>query len=193
MDTNTRKAYTEERAAFLEWANNGTISPILEDCARMAETSGDVPEFLDALNNYEIAARAFLMMTGASFSAEYLGAFDNLEEWGDSRATVRGLIPVWRVRIASGSGSFSVRFRGSLNDGKEGRTECLVYDVLAALVKSEPGEFDDFAQEFGYFPINSANEYAHAVKTWKACRREWRGVCRVWLRESEREMLAAIA
>ena len=168
---------------------------VIEKAASLVTVRGDVAEF-DSANEYETTARAFLTMTGAKFSARYLGAFDSLAEWGEAdsgSATVRGNIPVWRVVISSASGRMSVRFRGSINDGQNGRTECGVYDVLSCLTKSEPGTFDNFAQEFGYFPISSAAAYRHARRVFAGCVREFRGVCRVWSSEEDRARLAYIA
>jgi hypothetical protein len=161
------------------------------ETAKMAErVRGDVES--SNLSEYEKVARAFLEETGAKFTARYLGAFDSAEEWGEEPRGVRGLIPVWRVSISTASGRMSVRFRGSIIDGQNGRTGCGVYDVLSALMKSEPGEFDDFACDFGYFPISSAAEYRRARRVWAACVREWRGVCRVWPSEAERAKLGEI-
>ena len=134
-------------------------------------------------------------MTGAAFSANFLGMFDSLTEWGETEnaGAVRGNIPVWRVTISTDGGKLSVRFRGSINDGQNGRTDCGVYDVLAALTKSDPGTFDNFANEYGYFPIQSQAAYRHATRVFSACYHEWRGVCRVWQNEVDRERLARIA
>lgn len=161
--------------------------------AERADVRGDVEELDEDASEYETAARAFLVSTGATFSARFLGFFDSVEEWGrENGANVRGVIPVWRVTISTACGRLSVRFRGSINDGREGREAVGVYDVLAALTKYEPGTFDEFAHEFGYFPINAAEDYRHARKVWRACWREWRGVCRVWPKESDRAALAEI-
>lgn len=169
---------------------------VIEKAASLATVRGDVAEF-DSANEYETTARAFLTMTGARFFARYLGAFDSSEEWGEDEkgnlSAVRGDIPVWRVVISSASGRMSVRFRGSIHDGRNGRTECGVYDVLSCLTKSEPGTFDEFANEYGYFPISSAAAYRHARRVHAGCVREFRGVCRVWPSEEDRARLATIA
>ena len=167
---------------------------VIEKAASLATVRGDVAEF-DSADEYETTARAFLTMTGATFSARYLGAFDSLTEWGEEDSgskSVRGLIPVWRVSIRSASGKMSVRFRGSINNGREGLTDCRVYSVLSCLTKSEPGTFDEFAQEFGYFPISSAAQYRHARRVFAGCCREFRGVCRVWPDDGDRSRLAYI-
>jgi len=188
------------RAAFDEFAEHGEEGErfdTLEEAASRADVSGDVSPADEDMSKYETSARAFLTMTGARFFARYLGAFDSSEEWGEddkgNLSAVRGNIPVWRVVISSASGSMSVRFRGSIHDGKNGRTECGVYDVLSCLTKSDPRTFDEFAQEFGYFPISSAAAYRHARRVFAGCVREFRGVCRVWPSEEDRARLANIA
>lgn len=189
----------EIRAAFDDYTDNGAGCEkfaALTEAASRADVSGDVDEFDgDRASEYETSARAFLTMTGAAFSARFLGMFDSLTEWGETEnaGAVRGEIPVWRVTISTDGGKMSVRFRGSINDGRNGRTECGVYDVLAALVKSEPGTFDNFANEYGFFPIHSQAAYRRAERVFFACCREWRGVCRVWQDETDRDRLARIA
>lgn len=188
----------EVREAFDAHAERGEGErfDVIEKAASLATVRGDVAEF-DSANEYETIARAFLTMTGAKFSARYLGAFDSSEEWGEEDggklSVVRGEIPVWRVVISSASGRMSVRFRGSIYDGQNGRTKCRVYDVLSCLTKSEPGTFDEFANEYGYFPISSAAAYRHARRIFAGCVREFRGVCRVWSSEEDRARLAYIA
>lgn len=188
----------EIRAAFDDYTDNGAGCEkfaTLTEAASRADVSGDVDEFADNMSEYETSARAFLTMTGATFSADFLGMFDSLTEWGETEnaGAVRGDIPVWRVTISTDGGKMSVRFRGSINDGQNGRTECGVYDVFAALTKSNPGTFDNFANEYGYFPISSQAAYRHATRIFFACCHEWRGVCRVWRDEADRDRLARIA
>lgn len=60
------------------------------------------------------------------------------------------------------------------------------YDVLACLQKYDIGSFVDFCNEFGY-DIDSPN----AKKTYKAVKREFRMVCKIWTDE-EIEVLAEI-
>jgi len=172
---------------------DGSKFPALIEAAKVADVRGDVEKFGDDSSHYETSARAFLTMTGATFSARYLGAFDSSEEWGeDNGVKVRGYIPVWRVTISTAAGRMSVRFRGSIHDGEQGRTTCGAYSVLSCLMKTEPGTFDEFAQEFGYFPLSSAASYRHARRVFAGCVREFRGVCRVWPAEADRARLAEI-
>lgn len=197
--TTSKAAFEDIRAAFDEFAEHGEGGEnfdTLAEAASRADVRGDVAPADEAMSKYETSARAFLTMTGAKFSARYLGAFDSFEEWGEDNGGPRyahGDIPVWRVTISAASGRMSVRFRGSIHDGQNGRTECGVYDVLACLTKSEPGTFDEFANEYGYFPISSAAAYRHARRVFAGCVREFRGVCRVWSSEEDRARLATIA
>lgn len=187
------------RAAFDTWVAVPDHVRGLESSAALADVRGDVEPAAAVVSggsDYELAARAFLVATAARFSARYLGDFDSVEEWGENetgaaRCGVRGLLPVWRVRIATAAGSMVVRFRGSINDGRRGVVSCSVYSVLACLCKHEPGAFDDFAHEFGYFPIESAAAFRHARRVWRGCIREFAGVCRVW-GESDRARLVSI-
>lgn len=186
--------------AFDTWCESGENFHELTAAAALADVRGDVCERVPAAascdSSYELAARAFLVATAARFSARYLGAFDSVEEWGENgtgaaRCGARGLLPVWRVRIATAAGSMVVRFRGSLNDGRRGVTLCGVYDVLACLTRGDVGSFDNFASDFGYFPLSSAAAFLHAWRVWRGCLREFAGVCRVW-GESDRARLVSI-
>lgn len=150
-------------------------------------------------SEYEQAARAFLEKTGARFQARYLGDFEKCREWGEDnegragRIDGRGeCVPVFRVRIATAAGSMVVRFRGSVNDWRRGVVVVGVYDVLACLQKWDPGAFDDFADEMGYFPISSSAAYKRARSVWRGCVREAAGVARVWPAAADREELANI-
>ena len=199
MSKQTQTTAANVRAAFDDDTHNGAGCEkfaTLTEAASRADVSGDVDEYNgNNASEYETSARAFLTMTGAAFSAKFLGMFDSRREWGETEnaVSVRGKIPVWRVIISTDGGELSVRFRGSINDGQNERTECGVYAVLAALIKSDPGTFDNFANEYGYFPIQSPAAYRHATRVFFACCHEWRGVCRVWSDEADRDRLACIA
>ena len=198
MNKQTQTTAAEVRAAFDDYTDNGAGCEkfaILMAAAGRADISGAVDEFDgDSASEFETSARAFLAMTGATFSADFLGMFDSLTEWGEpeNAGAVRGYIPVWRVKISTDGGKMSVRFRGSIIDGQAGRTDCSVYNVLAALVKSEPESFDSFANEYGFFPIQTQASYRRAMRSYSACIQEWRGVCRVWRDEADRDRLACI-
>ena len=140
------------------------------------------------LSKYERRARAFLAATGVKMTARYLGDFEKCAEWGEDNAGRVGAVdgrgecvPVFRVRFDNGRGGrFVVRFRSSVNDWRKGREKIGAYDVLSCVQHGDVGAFDDFASEFGYFPIKSRAEYKRARRMWRACLREWAGVCRVW-------------
>lgn len=140
------------------------------------------------LSKHERRARAFLALSGARFSAVLVDDSAS-PDWNPNGG---GCHCLYRCRIASGSGSMVVRFWGSVHDWQEGRRTVGVYDVLSCICKYEPGPFDDFASEMGYFPMNSGADYKRARKTWRGCLREFAGVCRVWPSEYERRMLEGI-
>jgi hypothetical protein len=60
------------------------------------------------------------------------------------------------------------------------------YDVLACLTKYDPGDFEDFCNEFGYDTGSRS-----AKKTYKAVVKEWMKVCSIW-NDEEIEKLAEI-
>lgn len=139
----------------------------------------------DVGNEYDDHARAFLVETGARMSARYLGKLPT--EWDNGRYHC-----AYSVTISSASGKMRIRFFDSMTNTENGERVIRAYDVLTCLTKSEPGAFDDFCAEYGYFPIGSGADYRKAVKTWRACVREYAGVCRVWPDAAAREALAGI-
>ena len=119
------------------------------------------------LSKYERRARAFLAGSGARMSARLVkGA---------------GYHYIFRVRFTSARGSMTVpAFYGSAQDWYNGRRTVGAYEVLACIQKTDPGAFDDFASEMGFFPINSQADYKRARAAWQGCRREAAGVARCW-------------
>ena len=71
-------------------------------------------------------------------------------------------------------------FYGSAQDWYNGRRTVGAYDVLACLQKTDPGSFDNFAADMGFFPIESAADYKRARAAWRGCCREAAGVARCW-------------
>ena len=127
------------------------------------------------LSKYERRARAFLAATGARLSARIL------EEYGRPDWE-RGAVchTLYHVRISSASGSMVVRFWGSARDFLDGVRTVGAYDVPACIQKTDPGAFDDFAADMGFFPINSQKDYLRARAAWRGCCREAAGVARCW-------------
>lgn len=139
----------------------------------------------DVGNEYDDHARAFLDKTGARITARYLGELP--AEWDNGRHHC-----AYSVTITSASGKMRIRFFDSLQNTENGERVIRAYDVLTCLTKSEPGTFDDFCAAYGFYPINSGADYRKAVKAWRACVREYAGVCRVWPDAAAREALAEI-
>lgn len=140
---------------------------------------------IDSESEYDTQARAFLEKTGASIKARYLGKLPT--DWDGGK-----LHSAYRVVISSASGKMGVTFYDSLQNTWDGRG-VTAYSILACLTKYEVGAFDDFCSEMGFYPVNSQADYHKAMKTWKACKREFAGVCRVWPNAVDRDALAEIA
>ena len=75
--------------------------------------------------------------------------------------------------------SMTVHFFSSLNDYLNCNTDLQAYDVLACLQKYDVGTIDDFQSEFGY-EINSYADAKKLEKTYKAVKREYKQVLRVF-------------
>lgn len=135
---------------------------------------------------YDESARAFLRATGARMSARYLGKLPApWDTHGDRHAA-------YSVTISSANGEMRVRFYDSVRNTENGAETITAYAVLSGITKYAPGSFDDFCSEMGFFPIESQADYKRAMRTWRACGREYAGVCRVWPAESDRDGLTEI-
>ena len=129
------------------------------------------------LSKYERRARAFLAATGARMVVR-LDSDADRPDWEDHAGWYHCR---FRVRIVTARGSMMVtRFWGSVKDWADGRRTVSAYDVLACIQKSDPGAFDDFAAEMGFFPIDSKKDYKRARAAWRWCCREAAGVARCW-------------
>jgi hypothetical protein len=80
---------------------------------------------------------------------------------------------IFPCKLTRNGKSYSFKFGQSLHDQDK---EPTMYDVLSCLTKYEPGDFDEFCNEFGYYPINSSADYRAAQKMHKAVCKEWKGV-----------------
>lgn len=160
-----------------------TMSNKTKKAAKAASVRGAM--FADVGNEYDDQARAFLVETGARISARYLGELP--VDWDNGREHC-----AYAVTITSAAGRMRIRFYDSAKNTDDGKRVIRAYDVLSCLTKSEPGTFDDFCAEYGFFQMESGADYRKAVKTWRACVREYAGVCRVWPDAAMREALADI-
>lgn len=88
---------------------------------------------------------------------------------------------IFPVTLRKDGKSMKIQFGQSRNAGDKVPTE---YDVLTCITKSDPGSFEDFCGEFGY-----DTDSRKAEKTYKAVKREWEAVKRVF---GEGECLEAL-
>ena len=140
------------------------------------------------LSKYERRARAFLAATGARLVARLV---DDAARPGWEKGPAYHCL--FRVRFISARGSMTIpAFYDSARNWEEGRRTVSAYDVLACIQKTDPGAFDDFAADMGYFPLNSQADYKRARAAWRGCCREAAGVARVWPAAADREELANI-
>ncbi len=85
------------------------------------------------------------------------------------------------VTIRKDGKSMRVMFTQSRAQGSNPPDE---YDIITCITKSDPGSFEDFCGEFGY-----DTDSRKAEKTYKAVKREWEAVKRVF---GEGECLEAL-
>lgn len=129
------------------------------------------------MNEYVRQARDFLKAANAQLTIEHVGTVDRFP--GDEERT--GNRRKYRCRLSREGKSYTFSFYGSITRFKEGE-DVNEYDVLAAMVKSDPGTFEDFCWEYGYNPIDEDFDGTNkkSLKIYKAVCKEWQGLCRVF-------------
>ena len=134
------------------------------------------------MSEYTEQAEAFLTKHGIKFKAVYIEHGPYFPEDGDGQER-----DIWRLSLRKGTKGFSVRFGNSLAASDHGNTPPTAYDMLAALTKYDPEDFPSFCGNYGY------NEDSRkAEKTYKAVRREWDKVRRLFSTAEELEELQDI-
>lgn len=122
------------------------------------------------MNNYEIEAKKFLTENKITFSVKYVG--ETIPMWdGKEHSEFK-----CRFFNRKNKKSMTVHFFQSI-DSADKIPSC--YDVLACLTKYDIGTIDDFVNEFGY-EINSWQDVKRIDKTYKACKREYKSILRVF-------------
>ena len=84
---------------------------------------------------------------------------------------------VFKCRLTRGNEKYVFNFGQSI---AEGSNDPDMYSVLACLTKYEPGTFDNFCADYGYFPMNSQKDYKNAERTYKAVCKEFEAVSRLF-------------
>lgn len=138
------------------------------------------------MNECEKQALDFMREFGWTFTKSYLGverpAWDEKHDHAAYRYTFRKRGKNGKSRTISG------KFYASL----AATNECTAYDVLACLVKSDPGTLDEFISEYG-IEIHSWEDAKRAMSQHKACLREYKAVRRLVDSEAEMEALQEIS
>lgn len=120
--------------------------------------------------SYEEQATKFLAEANSTLKFLFDGHrpyFPNDEESRD----------VWKFTIKTKLGSHTGTFGQSIANSKKGMHPT-AYDVLTSVTKNDPGTFDNFCGDFGY-DTDSRN----AEKTWKAVKKEWKGISHIFTEE----------
>lgn len=137
------------------------------------------------MNDYEKQARDFMKKYGWSFTRTCIGG--ERPDW-DKEHTHSVYKFTFRKRKGDGkSRTMSGKFYASLFEPNK----CEAYDVLACLTKDDPGDLDEFIKEYGIV-INSEESYKTAVKTWKACKKEYNNLLNLTDTADEWEALQEI-
>lgn len=125
------------------------------------------------MSEYTLKAKRFLSTNNIRFS--YAEPIEKICDWDNKTHFM------FKVRFYNRNTkkSMTVNFFSSLNDYWNCNTDLQAYDVLACLQKYDVGTIDDFQSEFGY-EINSYADAKKLEKTYKAVKREYKQVLRVF-------------
>ena len=129
------------------------------------------------LNEYEEQAREFLNRNGLRLT---IGEGEIVEKWGSNRYA-------YKCRLYNGRKSYGFTFYDSVQNFQNNE-EPRAYDILACLNGYDVGTFDEFCDEYGYFPIADRKRYKEAQETYKACKREYEGLKRILTPEQLEEL-----
>lgn len=129
------------------------------------------------LNEYEEQAREFLDRNGLRLT---IGEGEVVEKWGFKRYA-------YKCRLYNGRKVYSFTFYDSVWNFEHDK-EPREYDILACLNGYDVGTFDEFCEEYGYFPIEDSESYKEAQEIYKACKREYEGLKRVLTSEQIEEL-----
>lgn len=133
-------------------------------------------------NEYVKQARDFLKKTNTKLKIEYFGTdiyfFDDKE--------VRN---IYKCVLKNKKSQYTFKFGDSITSTTK-NIKPTEYDVLACMQKYDVGTFEDFISEFGY-SINTKEDYNKVFKIYKAVRKEYNALCRLFTPE-ELEELAEI-
>jgi hypothetical protein len=66
-----------------------------------------------------------------------------------------------------------------------------MYDILSCMTKYDPGTFEDFCREFGYY-TRPLSEYPKVMKIYQACQKEYEAMQRMFPEEKVFEELCEI-
>ena len=133
-------------------------------------------------NEYTKQTRDFLQKTGTQLKIKYFGTdkyfFDDKE--------VRN---IYRCVLKNKRGQYTFKFGDSITSTTK-NIKPTEYDVLACMTKYDVGTFENFISDFGY-SIDTKEDYNKVSKIYKAVRKEYNALCRLFTLE-ELEELAEI-
>ena len=129
------------------------------------------------MDEYLKQARDFLNRANATLAIKRTGIVDRFP--GDDEPT--GKRYKYRCRLSREGKSYTFNFYGSIVGFEKGEY-VNEYDVLATMVKSDPGTFKDFCREYGYEQFDDEERLRNkkSLKIYKAVCKEWDGLCRVF-------------
>lgn len=120
------------------------------------------------MNDYQKQAQDFLTKSGTSFKAKYLK--HDLYFADDKKPR-----DIYRITLKRNGGKYSFKFGQSIANSDYGQTAPTEYDVLAALTKYDPENFNNFCSEYGY-----DTDSRKAEKIYKAVQKEYNNIIRLF-------------
>ncbi|MCK5601558.1 hypothetical protein KAR91_06815 [Candidatus Pacearchaeota archaeon] len=173
----------------IEEKNQKRDIPYRHKCKTWGEMYNKQRSVNGKMSEYEEHANRFLEVAGLEFSAVLKG--DKCPMWCDGKHIHghRYIVEFKRKNPEESTRplvAIEMDFWNSLNDKEKGK-DPTAYDVLAAMEKYDPGDFEDFCDNYGYDTDSRKAEATH-----KAVVEEWEKL-QDFLTAAEIELLSEIA
>jgi hypothetical protein len=131
------------------------------------------------MNEYEKQAQNFLIKTKTTMKTKFLRN-------GKYFTNDQNMRDVYEITLKNYNHTFVFEFGQSIvNSGKAPTA----YVVLACLTKTDPDDFEDFCDCYGYKKFDENGYYNRdSQKIYRAVKNEYENVCKLWNLEENEEL-----
>ena len=116
------------------------------------------------MTDYEKQAEDFLKKSNTKLNITF-------KEYGKYFNDDKQARNIYFFTITRNGKKYKSTFGDSINN-TQNNEKPTAYDILSCVEKYEVDTFDNFCNEYGYFPINSQKEYLNTQKIYNACKKQ---------------------